>query len=342
MANLREFTEILNKGHLRFANQAEDAFTLIADGKADNIQIKEFLLAINNRGIDVNLLSSAVKVLGRRMIKVRAPENSIDVCGTGGDNLNSLNISTAVSFVVAAAGVAVAKHGNKAVSSSCGSADIFSQLGIDISQSKEQTEESLFNNNLAFIFAPLYHPALKYVAVARKELGVRTIFNFLGPLLNPAQTNYQLIGCCDRQIAEVMFKTTAKFHKKNCWVVFGLDGMDEISITDNSLIYKMDYQTIYDSQLFNPQKYVSDKFTIDDLKGKNPTYNAQKLVELLKYQINDRQMRAYHDIVVINSAAALVIAEKEKNFDDAVRFAKEIIAGKKAFELLKKIARNIN
>ncbi|MDA0902179.1 MAG: anthranilate phosphoribosyltransferase [Proteobacteria bacterium] len=340
--SLKPYIEIIKKGHFRSDNQAYEAFQLIADGQIGDIeQIKEFLLAINERGVDVRLLSMAAKVLNERSIKLKAPDNAIDVCGTGGDKLNSLNVSTAVSFVVAAAGVVVAKHGNKAVSSASGSADIFSELGIDINQDKQQVEASLIENNIAFIFAPLYHPALKRVGQARKELGVKTIFNYLGPLLNPAQTNYQLIGCADQKIAQIMLETAASLNKKKCWVVHGLDGMDEISITNNSVIYKMDEEVIYDCELFDQTKYIQNSFTIDDIRGKDPKYNAAKLVELLNGKKDSKQLEAYHDIVLLNAAAALLIANKFDNFTDAFNSAKEVIASKKALNLLKKIAKNV-
>ncbi len=178
MKNLEKYIEKLNINNDLTIEDSYSAFSTIADGNSNTEEIKKFLLLINDKGISENLLFGAAKSLSERSIKLKSPSNAIDVCGTGGDNSNSLNISTTCSILLAAMGVVVAKHGNKAVSSKSGSADIFSEIGINIMQDKEKVEESLANNNLAFIFAPLYHPALKNVAQARQELGVRTIFNF--------------------------------------------------------------------------------------------------------------------------------------------------------------------
>ena len=191
-----------------------EVFSLIADGIYDDSKVKKLLLTINKVGISDKILLPVVEVFNKKSIKLNAPNDAIDVCGTGGDYLNTLNISTAVSFVVASCGVTVAKHGNKSVSSLSGSADIFSELGIDIYQSKKNIEQSLIDNQLAFIFAPIYHPAFKNIVNIRKQIKDKTIFNYVGPLLNPAQVKYQLIGCTDKNIAQNFAKTLTKNIKK--------------------------------------------------------------------------------------------------------------------------------
>jgi anthranilate phosphoribosyltransferase len=331
MADLRKFIEILDHGNFQHDQDSYQAFSLIADGSVSKEEIKKFLLKINQNKINSQLIFGAVKAFAERMVRLKAPENTIDVCGTGGDGLNSLNISTAVCFAVAACGISVAKHGNRAVSSKSGSADIFLELGIDISQSIQQTEESLFKNNLAFIFAPLYHSSFKNVAEVRKELGVKTIFNYLGPLLNPAQTKYQLIGCSNQEIAQSLIEVTNLYQKEKCYVVTGKDGMDEISLSADSVILKMDQGKIYQEEIFNPENYGFKKVSIDAIKGGSPKYNAQKLVELLKGEES-----AYKDIVVLNSALAITLI-KNIEFKDAIYLANEAIVSGKAYDILKKL-----
>ena len=334
-AEFREFLqllELLDRGFLRNEEQAKTAFTLIADGKIDDEKIKEFLLKINKIGINSTLLCAAAQVFSRRAIKLNAPENTIDVCGAGGDGLNTLNISSAVAFVVAACGIAIAKHGNRSASSAVGSADVFEALDIDINQSKERIEESLFTNNIAFIFAPNYHPALRNIAPLRRELKVRTIFNFLGPLLNPAQLSSQLVGCSDEKIAPIMLDALNLLGRKRAAIVYGLDGMDEISISTDSIILKMDEKIIYPAQIFNPQNYGIKKVNLNEIKGGDVHYNARKIVDLLR-----GEKSAFLDIVAINSALALILAKKTDDFKEAILLAGEAIDSGRAFDILQKL-----
>jgi len=345
MLGFQNFIDILKKSPLDIIKTNESisdegaylAFSMIADGKANNAQIKKFLTLINKTGITKSLLFGAAKALNERSIKIKAPKNAIDVCGTGGDNSNSLNVSTTVAIILASMGVVVAKHGNKAVSSKSGSADIFSKLGININQSKEETQKSLKENNLAFIFAPLYHPAFKNIMPARKELGVRTIFNFLGPLLNPAQTKRQLIGCSDKKIAKIMAQTCILLKKEKCWIVTSEDKMDEISISANTIINKINKKGEIEEVIFNPEDYGIKKQPIELIKGKDPTYNASQLINLLKGDINDEKSQAYFDIVTLNCAAALIIADKFDNFKEAIEFTQNHIKSGKSYHFLQKL-----
>ena len=331
MKNLQGLINILQDGSLNY-DQSYLAFSLIADGKSNDDEIKNFLTLINKKGIDENLLCGAAKSLDERSIKIKAPKDCVDVCGTGGDGSNSLNISTTISIILASMGIKIAKHGNKAVSSKSGSADVFDKLGININLEKEEIEKNLEDNNFAFIFAPLYHPALKNVAKARKELGVRTIFNFLGPLINPAQTQYQLIGCSDKKIAKLMLKAFYFLKKKRCFVVTGLDGMDEISISSDSLIQKIDDNGNITEEIFNPEDYGIKKSHINLIKGGDAKYNAQKLVELLKGNIKDEKMQAYLDIVSVNCAYCLILLNKFDNTQQAINFSKDYIRSGKAYQ----------
>lgn len=336
MNSFKDFINKLRDSKGLGSEESYEAFSLIADGKVDNEEIKEFLLLINEKGITEELLYGAAKSLNERSIKLKAPEGAIDVCGTGGDNSNSLNISTTVAIVLASMGIPVAKHGNKAVSSQSGSADIFSELGINLDKSKEEVEQSLDENNLAFIFAPLYHPAFKHIMPARKELGVRTIFNFLGPLLNPAQVKKQLIGCSDKKMAKIMARV-CYLMEKHVWVVVGEDGMDEMSISANTFIYKTDKDGNVVEEIFNPEEHDIKKRPISLIAGKDPKYNAEKLIKLLKGEIGDEKMQAYHDIVCLNSAAALIIAGKSKTFQESIDVVSGHIKSEKVLKFLRDV-----
>jgi anthranilate phosphoribosyltransferase len=305
--------------------------------------IKKFLLKINNYPY-LLYLNAAAMVYKKYSITINAPENVMDVCGTGGDGLKTLNVSTAVAFVVAACGIPVAKHGNRAVSSASGSADIFKQLGIDIEISKEKAEECLEKNNLVFLFAPNYHPAFKHVLQARKELGVKTIFNYLGPLLNPAKLKYQLIGCSNLGVAKYLQASASfspsLFSSKNILVVHGNDGMDELSISDDSVVFG-----IRDSINFNPEDFGFKKVPITQIQGADVVYNTEKLMELLQGKAKNS---AYYNIVVLNAALALYVTKEDLKFNNfsqlfgaSLKDAREAIDrgidGDGALEVLRKL-----
>lgn len=312
------------------AQNFEEIFTQIIEGKIKNNEIKNFLINLNNANLPSNAFIGAVAALRKKMKIIKAPKNAIDVCGTGGDKLNSLNISTAVCFVVAACDVVVAKHGNKAMSSKSGSADIFAELGIKISSDINEIENNLAKNKLCFLFAPFFHESLKNIAPIRKELAIATIFNFLGPLLNPANTDLQLIGSSRHDVMPKML--AARGDAKKIYMVHGQDGMDEISLCADSYLLKYENGQILEEEIINPEKFGFKKVKIDDIKGKDPKYNAQKLLELL-----DGHKSPYRDIVVLNSAFALKLANKVKNIEEGVEMAKEAIDSSKSKNLLKKL-----
>ena len=311
----------------------EEIFDQIIELKIDEDKIKNFLLALNEANLPEAAFIGAVASLKKRMRKISAPENAIDVCGTGGDKLNSLNISTAVSFVVAAAGVPVAKHGNKAISSKSGSADIFSELGIKISSDISEIEKNLREKNLCFLFAPFFHEALKNVAEIRKSLAVSTIFNFLGPLLNPANTKFQLIGVSRKDVMKKMLNVVAENKAAKAFIVHGMDGMDEISLCADSYLLRLENGKISAEEIINPEKFGFKKFALEALKGGDVKYNTQKLIALL-----DGEKSAYRDIVILNSAFALNISGKVKKIEDGIELAKSMLdegKGKKILEDLR-------
>lgn len=287
----------------------EDLFLQIIDLKIEEEKIKDILLELNHLDIPLNALIGAVAVLRSRMKKINIDFEVIDVCGTGGDGLNTLNISTAVCFILAKSGIKVAKHGNKGVSSKSGSADIFDELGVEFDDSEEKIINSLKEKNLSFLFAPYFHNALKNIGPIRKSLNTPTIFNFLGPLLNPTNTNKQLIGVAIHNIMEKMLQTAKYFNPKSkIFVVHGFDGMDEITISDNSYLQKLENGKIHDQEIINPNDYGIKKVSLEEIAGKDPKYNAQKLEELLQ-----GKKSPYFDIVALNAAFAMKL-----NSDDDI------------------------
>lgn len=318
----------------------EIIFNQIIDDKINESEVKKFLLDLNENNLPTNAFIGAVDALKKRMTEIKAPQNSIDVCGTGGDKLNTLNVSTAVCFVVAACGVPVAKHGNKAISSKSGSADIFSELGISHKSDIAEIEKTLAERNLCFLFAPFFHGALKNVAEVRKSLGVPTIFNFLGPLLNPANTKFQLIGVSRKDVMKKIAAVISEFHlslinqnqQPTTYIVHGFDGMDEITLTDNSYLLKVENGKILEEEIINPENYGFKKVSLEELKGADPKYNSEKLLALL-----DGEKSAYRDIVVLNSAFALKLAGKVKSVEAGVELAKSVIDEGKAKNILNKI-----
>jgi anthranilate phosphoribosyltransferase len=317
------------------AIQFEEIFTEIISGKINEESIKEFLINLNQENLPQNAFLGAISSLKKQMKTINAPKNSIDLCGTGGDKLGTLNISTATCFVVAGLGISVAKHGNKAVSSLSGSADIFSELGIKISLEKSEIENNLKEKKLAFLFAPLFHEALKNVAKVRKEMAIPTIFNFLGPLLNPANTNLQLIGTSRRDSMIKMAKVIAQNKENKAFIVHGFDGMDEITLSDNSYLIKVENGEISNEEIINPENFGLKKVALEELKGGDVKYNAQKLIALL-----NGEKSAYREIVALNAAFALKLAGRINDITAGIITAKEAIDSGKAMQVLKNLQKN--
>ncbi|NBV05781.1 MAG: anthranilate phosphoribosyltransferase [Proteobacteria bacterium] len=309
----------------------EEIFDQIFDLKIGEDAIKNFLLALNETGLPSDAFSGAVASLKKRMKHISAPENSIDVCGTGGDKLNTLNVSTAVCFVVAAAGIPVAKHGNKAISSQSGSADIFFELGIKISSDVAEIEENLRQKKLCFLFAPYFHEALRNLAQIRKSLGVPTIFNYLGPLLNPANTSFQLIGVSRHDVMKKMANAINEPLQINkaTYIVHGQDGMDEISLCADSYFLRCENSQIFAEEIINPEKLGFKKISLEALKGKDPKYNAEKLIALL-----EGEKSAYRDIVILNSAFAFKLSNHVEKIEDGIDLSRSMLDSGKAKAIL--------
>ncbi len=316
--------------------QFEQIFSDIIDGKINKIDAKKILLEINEVGFKTATFVGAMNVLQARMRKINAPKGAIDLCGTGGDNLQTLNISTAMSFVVAAAGVVVAKHGNKAISSKSGSADIFGELGVKISDDILEIEKNLREKKLCFLFAPFFHESLKNLAEIRREIAqefnVATIFNYLGPLLNPANVTRQFIGTSKKETMSPMIEALKIKGSEAVYIVCGFDKMDEITLCDNSYFMKLENGKISEEEIINPQNFGFKKCKIDDLRGENPQYNAQKLIGLLS-----GEKSFYRDIVILNSAYALKLSSLVKSVEEGVILAQKLIDENKAMKVLESL-----
>lgn len=315
--------------------QFEQIFSNIIEQKISVAEIKKILLEINHEGFSSQVFIGATAALKKRMIAISAPQDAIDVCGTGGDKLSTLNISTAVCFVVAAAGVTVAKHGNKAISSNSGSADIFSELQIPISKDVNEIEKTLREKKLCFLFAPFFHGSLKNLAEIRKEIAqeynVPTIFNYLGPLLNPANTAIQLIGTSKKETMLPMLEALKIMGSKRVEIAHGFDGMDEITLCDNSYLMRLEDGKIAE-EIIDPAKFGFTKVSLEALKGADIQYNAQKLMALL-----NGEKSSYRDIVILNAAFALRLAQKVQAVEEGVVKANKMIDDGAALDVLSRL-----
>ncbi len=277
-------------------------------------------------------ISIFCKILRDKAKKIDLGTNIIDVCGTGGDNKNTLNISTAVAIIISCCNVKIAKHGNKAISSLSGSADVLKELGINISQNNAEIKEEFSKHNIAFLFAPNFHPIIGSFAEVRKELGIKTIFNLIGPLLNPANTSRQLIGIYDKNLIKTYGNAVKKLDYKNINIVSSKDGMDEISISSETLLYN----PIKEVELtINPKTYGFKLHDIKDIEGGDSKYNARKMLALFSGVKN-----AYYDIVILNAAFALLTSEKYSKIEDALTIIEEKIKSGCVLDKLNNIKEN--
>ncbi|MDX2074080.1 MAG: anthranilate phosphoribosyltransferase [Alphaproteobacteria bacterium] len=308
---------------------AERVFQIIMNGGATPAQIAAILMGLRIKGETADEIAAGATVLRVKAGKISAPAGTIDTCGTGGDNRGTYNISTATAIVLAACGVPVAKHGNRSVSSKSGSADVLEALGIKIDAEIPVLERCLNEVGIAFLMAPKFHPAMRHVAPIRQELGLRTIFNILGPLANPAQPDFQLLGVYDKTLMEPMASVLQALGTKAAWVVHGHDGLDELTLTGTSFVTE-----IKDGQRRNfevtPEDAGLPRAMLEDLKGGDAGTNAEALERALSGIENP-----YKHAILYNAAAGLVIAGKAPDLKAGAAFAREKIEDGSAFRTLK-------
>ncbi|WP_308915166.1 anthranilate phosphoribosyltransferase [Jannaschia sp. LMIT008] len=309
-------------------SQAEAAFAAFFDGAATPAQIAGLLMAMRTRGETVDEIAAAAGAMRARMVRVDAPVNAMDIVGTGGDGRGTLNISTAAALVVAGAGVPVAKHGNRNLSSLSGAADVLGQLGVEVMRDAATATRALAEVGLCFMMAPMHHPSVRHVMPVRQELGTRTVFNVLGPLTNPAGVRRQLTGAYDPALLEPMARVLRDLGSTDAWLVHGFDGTDELSIAGPTDVVVLTGGTI-ERRTVTPADAGLPEHPFDAVAGGAPEANAAALRALL-----DGEGGAYRDAVLLNAAAALVIAGASGDLPDGVERAASSIDGGAAKERL--------
>lgn len=315
-------------------SEAEAAFTILFEGQATPSQIGGLLMALRTRGETVDEYAAAAAVMRSKCHAVRAPQGAMDIVGTGGDGMGTLNISTATAFVVAGAGVPVAKHGNRNLSSKSGAADALTQLGIQVMIGPQLVEKAINACGIAFMMAPMHHPAMAHVGPTRTELGTRTIFNILGPLTNPAGVKRQLTGAYRRDLIRPMAEVLGQLGSERAWLVHGSDGTDEMTITGVTWVAALEEDgTIREIEL-HPEDFGLPVHPFDEIIGGTPQENAAALRALL-----DGAEGAYRDAVLLNAAAALVVAGTASDLRDGVARARESIDSKAAATKLAALAK---
>jgi anthranilate phosphoribosyltransferase len=303
-------------------DEASNAFDRMMSGEATPSQMGGLLMALRVRGETVDELTGAVTAMRAKMIKVEAPPNAIDVVGTGGDASGSFNVSTCAALIVAGTGVPVAKHGNRALSSKSGAADVLGALGVKIDLTPEQVGECIREAGIGFMFAPAHHPATKNVAPTRVELGTRTIFNLLGPLSNPASVKRQMIGVFSRQWIEPMAQVLKNLGSETVWVAHGSDGLDEITTSGPTHVAALENGKVRTFEI-NPEDAGLERAKPEQLRGGDAETNAAALMSVLK-----GNKGPYRDIAIFNAAAALVVAGRAKDLKNgAVMAAKSLDSG---------------
>jgi anthranilate phosphoribosyltransferase len=319
VSDFKTILRLLGQGETLSANQAAAAFAIIMDGGATPAQLGAFLMALHLRGETVEEVTGAVRTMRAKATPVAAPGAAIDIVGTGGDGAHTLNVSTAAALVVAGCGVPVAKHGNRAVSSRCGAADVLAALGVRIDLEPAAAERVLHEAGICFLLAPRYHAAMRHVAGPRGELGLRTIFNVLGPLANPAQVTRQLTGAFDARWVEPMAEVLRNVGVERAWVVHGRDGLDELTLTGPSLVADLDQGRIRVFEV-TPEDAGLPRAGLEALRGGTADVNAAAIVRLL-----DGEECAFRHSVLLNAAAALMIAGKAGSLRDGAALAARAI-----------------
>ena len=321
--------KLKNKENLSY-EESKKAFSIIMEGKASDNQIYDFLTLLSEKGEVSDEIAGGVYVLRDKSKRVNV-QNCVDTCGTGGDGKNTLNISTASALLLASMGIKVAKHGNKAVSSKCGSGDVLEALNIKINLEPKDIEEQINKNNFGFMFAPNYHSAMKYVGPTRKKIGKKTIFNMIGPLSSPALVERQVVGVFDKKLLKTFANGLKNLNIRFAWIVNSEDGLDEISPYAKTNVMQLKDNKISEITIDPKELNVNaDKF--ENLLGDDAKFNADKMIDIFKGEDND-----FSKAVCLNCAGGLIVSEKFSNFEDAYNNAREHILSGKTFEHLKGI-----
>jgi len=327
---MEKFLEKLRKKQNLTFEDSKSAFELLMTGKASEDEIYDFLTLLSEKGEVSDEIAGGVYVLREKSKRVKV-DNCVDTCGTGGDGMNTLNISTASALLLASMGTKVAKHGNKAVSSKCGSGDVLEALKIKIDLEPTDIEKEINNNNFGFMFAPNYHSTMRFVGPVRKKIGKRTIFNMIGPLSNPALVERQVVGVFDKKLLKIFAEGLKNLNIKFAWIVNSEDGLDEISPYAKTNVIQLKDDQISEF-LIDPKvlKVNADKF--ENLVGDDANFNANKMIEIFKGKDND-----FSKAVCLNAAAGLIVSERFTKFLDAYNYSREFILSGKPYSHLEKI-----
>ena len=321
--------KLRNNQDLSF-NESKKAFEILMDGKASDDEIFDFLTLLSAKGEVSDEIAGGVYVLRNKSKRVNV-NDCIDTCGTGGDGMNTLNISTASALLLSSMGIKVAKHGNKAVSSKCGSGDVLEALNIKIDLEPKDIEEQIKKNNFGFMFAPNYHSAMRFVGPVRKKIGKRTIFNMIGPLSSPALVDRQVVGVFDKKLLKIFASALNNLNIKFAWIVNSEDGLDEISPYSKTNVVQLKNGEISEI-LIDPIKLNIDANEFKDLLGDDAKFNANKMLDIFKGEDND-----FSKAVCLNAAAGLIVSEKHTVFIDAYNEARKHILSGKTYTNLKEI-----
>ena len=322
---MKQFIEkIRNKENLSF-EESKAAFELLMEGKAEEQEIFDFLTLLSIKGEASDEIAGGVFVLRNKSKRVNV-DNCVDTCGTGGDGMNTLNISTASALLLASMGVKVAKHGNKAVSSKCGSGDVLEALNIKINLEPNEIESQINKNNFGFMFAPNYHSAMKFVGPTRKKIGKRTIFNMIGPLSSPALVKRQVVGVFDKKLLKIFANALNNLDIKFAWIVNSEDGLDEISPYAKTNVIQLKDNKISEITI-DPKELNVDADKFENLVGNDAKFNADKMINIFKGEDND-----FSKAVCLNAAAGLIVNETHQSFADAYNNAREHILSGKTYD----------
>ena len=321
--------KLKNKENLDF-EESKAVFEILMNGKSSEDEIFNFLTLLSAKGEVSDEIAGGVHVLRNKSKRVNV-DNCIDTCGTGGDGKNTLNISTASALLLASMGIRVAKHGNKAVSSKCGSGDVLEALNIKINLEPEDIKKQINKNNFGFMFAPNYHSAMKHVGPTRKKIGKRTIFNMIGPLSSPALIKRQVVGVFDKKLLKIFGNALKNLNIKFAWIVNSEDGLDEISPYAKSNVIQLKDNKISEI-IIDPKELNVNAEKFDNLLGDNAEFNSNKIINIFKGEDND-----FSKSVCLNAAAGLIVMEKHSEFLEAYKNTREHILSGKAFKHLKNL-----
>jgi len=327
---MKQFLEKLKKKQDLSFEESKSAFNILMNGEANESEIFDFLTLLSLKGEVSEEIAGGVYVLRDKSKRVNV-QNCVDTCGTGGDGMNTLNISTASALLLSSMGIKIAKHGNKAVSSKCGSGDVLEALNIKINLEPKEIEDQINTNNFGFMFAPNYHSAMKFVGPTRKKIGKRTIFNMIGPLSSPALVDRQVVGVFDKKLLKIFANSLSNLKIKFAWIVNSEDGLDEISPYAKTNVVQLKDNKIKE-MVIDPIELKVNAENFKNLLGDDPKFNAVKMINIFKGDDND-----FSKAVCLNAAAGLIVAEKFINIKDAYNNAREHILSGKSFSHLEKI-----